>query len=72
MHLTGEQWRLIEPLLPPPSPSGRGCSARAQAQLHSNNGKRLSSATHVAEAADGGWKPPRLVAAPATAGVPHR
>ena len=24
MNLTGEQWRLIEPLLPSPSPSGRG------------------------------------------------
>jgi len=24
MHLTGEQWRLIEPILPPPSPFDRG------------------------------------------------
>ena len=24
MNLTDEQWRLIEPILPPPSPSGRG------------------------------------------------
>ena len=24
MNLTGEQWRLIEPILPPPSPSDRG------------------------------------------------
>ena len=24
MNLTDEQWRLIEPILPPPFPSGRG------------------------------------------------
>jgi hypothetical protein len=24
MHLSEEHWRLIEPILPPPSPSGRG------------------------------------------------
>jgi len=34
--------------------------------------KELSSATHVAEAADGGWKPPRLVANPAAAAEPFR
>jgi hypothetical protein len=30
----------------------------------------LSSATHVAETADGGLKPPRLVASPAAATAP--
>ena len=32
--------------------------------------KELSSATHGAETADGGLKPPRLVASPAAAAVP--
>jgi len=32
--------------------------------------KELSSATHVAEATDGGWKPPRLIAGPAAFAIP--
>jgi len=50
-----------------------GSAARAQARFARNGAimeKALSSATHVAEAADGGWKPPRLVASPAAAAAP--
>ena len=53
-----------------------GCSAaRAQARFARSGAimeKELSSATHVAETADGGWKPPRPVASPAAAAEPIR
>ena len=52
-----------------------GIAAHAQAHFARNGaiiGKELSSATHVAEASDGGWKPPRPVAGPAAAVEPFR
>jgi len=57
------------------APAGSGSAARAQAHFARNGAiieKGLSSATHVAEAADGGWKPPRPVAGPAAAAEPIR
>jgi hypothetical protein len=53
--------------------SDSGSAACAQARFARNEAimaKELSSATHVAETADGGWKPPRLVARPAAAAAP--
>jgi hypothetical protein len=69
-----KRWRLT-PAAPDLASPG-GYAARFCQQWR-DNGKELSSATHVAEAADGGWphrgasrKPPRLVASPAAAAAP--
>ena len=68
--MSGPTSRISRPercLAAPGHPSARERSAFPEVER--NIEKELSSATHVAETADGGWKPPRLVASPAAAAL---